>query len=228
LLSSVPLCFLKIAAVAGDAGAAIDPAAYDHPVRVACVGDSITFGVGTADPAHESYPAQLQQLLGPHWQVVNFGVGGRTLLRKQDPLDLRPALDFRPDVAVIMLGTNDSRQATWDRHGAEFTGDYTGIIAEFRALDSHPRVWICAPIPLFPGQWGLSESLLVGATIPAIRSVAAATGTPLIDLHTALLDAKADCLDQVHPNAHGAHRIADVVAATLTGHEVPAAAPQPR
>ena len=215
LLPLVLGCLL-LEAGAGESGAPIDPAAYDHAVRLACVGDSITAGVGTADPAHESYPAQLQQLLGERWQVRNFGVGGRTLLRQQDPLDIRPALDFHPDVVVIMLGTNDSRQATWDRHGAEFAGDYAGIISRFRALDSHPRVWICAPIPMFPGQWGLSEDLLVRSTIPAIRAVASSTATPLIDLHTALLDAKADLADQVHPNAHAAHRIAEAVAAALT------------
>lgn len=42
------------------AGHAAGPA----PVRVACVGDSITQGVGTAHPEKESYPAQLQALLG--------------------------------------------------------------------------------------------------------------------------------------------------------------------
>lgn len=59
------------------------PSASPMPVRVACVGDSITFGTG-ADPG-KSYPSQLQALLGSGWQVKNFGVGGRTLLRKGGP-----------------------------------------------------------------------------------------------------------------------------------------------
>ena len=33
-------------------------------VRVACVGNSVTYGATSADRAHTSYPAQLQRLLG--------------------------------------------------------------------------------------------------------------------------------------------------------------------
>ena len=214
------ISFLMIAILAASllgAERPIDPKNYDHPVRVACVGDSITAGVGTADPAKESYPAQLQLILGQGWEIQNFGVGGRTLLRKQDPLDIRPALDSRPDVVVIMLGTNDSRQQTWDKHGAEFVSDYAGIIDAVRNLNSHPRIWICAPVPMFPGQWGLSEEILTGKTIPAINEVARTKDVPLIDLHTALNDRKADFPDFVHPNTKGYRTIAEAVAAALTG-----------
>ena len=37
---------------------------YLEKTRVACVGNSITYGLTLADPATESYPAQLQQMLG--------------------------------------------------------------------------------------------------------------------------------------------------------------------
>lgn len=33
-------------------------------VKVACVGNSITYGIGVSDPDKESYPARLQQMLG--------------------------------------------------------------------------------------------------------------------------------------------------------------------
>ncbi|MFV0269607.1 MAG: hypothetical protein ACK5HT_20995, partial [Draconibacterium sp.] len=49
-------------------------------VKVACVGDSITFGARLNNPDQHSYPAQLQLLLGKKYQVENFGVGGSTLL----------------------------------------------------------------------------------------------------------------------------------------------------
>lgn len=35
------------------------------PVRVACVGNSITYGTGFQDRARDSYPVQLQRMLGP-------------------------------------------------------------------------------------------------------------------------------------------------------------------
>ena len=78
-----------------------------EPVRVACVGDSITQGVGIQNPQKDGYPAKLQEILGAGWTVQNFGVGGRTMLRKADPFDHRPALESSPDIVIIALGTND-------------------------------------------------------------------------------------------------------------------------
>lgn len=54
---------------------------YLEKTRVACVGNSITYGMTLADPATESYPAQLQQMLGDGYEVGNFGKSGTTLLR---------------------------------------------------------------------------------------------------------------------------------------------------
>lgn len=54
------------------------------PVKVAFVGDSITEGAGLGSPGTESYPAKLQRLLGSGYTVGNYGVSGRTLLRKGD------------------------------------------------------------------------------------------------------------------------------------------------
>lgn len=194
---------------------AVDPGQYDHPVRVACVGDSITVGVGTTDPKTQGYPAQLQHLLGPRWEVTTFAAGGRTLLRKQDPLDYRRALKYRPDVVIIALGTNDARQATWDKHGAEFVADYVGVIKDFQRLDSHPKIWVCLPPPAFPEHWGITETLLSGTVIPAIQKAATEAGVPTIDLHTPLKDKKAWFPDFIHPNPDGAKRIAEVMAAAI-------------
>ena len=47
---------------------------YKGPVHVACIGDSITAGVGAGRGA--SYPAKLGKLLGTKWEVRGFGVSG--------------------------------------------------------------------------------------------------------------------------------------------------------
>src|SRR5258708_5266746 len=52
--------------------------------KLACVGDSITYGAGIKDRAHDSYPAQLAHMLGDEYKVRNFGVSGATLLKKGD------------------------------------------------------------------------------------------------------------------------------------------------
>ena len=51
-------------------------------VKVACVGNSITYGIGVSDPDKESYPARLQQMLGEGYTVERFGKPGATLLNK--------------------------------------------------------------------------------------------------------------------------------------------------
>jgi len=86
-------------------------------IRIACVGDSITYGAGIKGRVTKSYPAQLQELLGATYNVGNFGVSGRTLLKKGDKpywenKAYKNALDFKPDIVIIKLGTNDINQIT--------------------------------------------------------------------------------------------------------------------
>ena len=55
-----------------------------EPLKVACVGDSITFGAGIKERETQCYPVQLGQLLGDEFEVRNFGVNGATLLKQGD------------------------------------------------------------------------------------------------------------------------------------------------
>ena len=45
-------------------------------IRVACVGDSITYGHGIINWAKDNYPSVLQDLLGDDYCVNNYGVSG--------------------------------------------------------------------------------------------------------------------------------------------------------
>ena len=207
------LCLAQLALVS--ACNAADPAKLDHPIRVACVGDSITEGVGTLHRETGSYPAQLQSLLGPKWEVHNFGVSGRTMLRKADAFDHRSALEWAPEIVIIALGTNDSKTPIWAAHQSEFVGDYIAMIKAFQALPSHPQIWACLPPPAFPGNWGINEDTIRDAVIPGIQQAIAATGIKVIDLHTPLLTSSSLFPDTVHPNDAGTKRIAELVAAAL-------------
>ena len=208
LLSTALICALTTFLLPTESQAA-------DPVRVACVGDSITEGIGTQNPKADSYPAKLQEILGAGWNVQNFGVGGRTMLRKADPFDHHPALDSNPAFVIIALGTNDSKTPIWSGHKNEFVGDYVAMIKEFQALPSHPKVWACLPAPAFPGNWGITEDVIRDEVIPAIKQAAQMTGIGLIDLHTPLLENKSLFPDTVHPNGEGAKRIAELVAAAI-------------
>ena len=58
-----------------------------EPLRVACVGDSITYGHGIRDREHDTYPAILDSLLGDKFDVQNFGVSGTTTLKNRFTAD---------------------------------------------------------------------------------------------------------------------------------------------
>src|SRR5690606_25963367 len=87
-------------------------ATVGDPIKIACVGNSITYGSGIVDREHNAYPAQLRAMLGEGYEVRNFGVGGATLLNKGDKPYRKTeayadALRFKPDIVFIKLGTND-------------------------------------------------------------------------------------------------------------------------
>jgi acyl-CoA thioesterase I len=203
---------------------AIDPAAYKEPVRVACIGDSITQGSGAAN--EKSYPSQLQDLLGATWKVGNFGVSGRTLLKKGDypywnEKAYQNALAFKPDVVIIMLGTNDTKSYNW-LHEAEFVADYTELVKSFLALESKPRVYVCRPCPVpEPGNYGINETN-VKEEILRIDKLAADMKLGVIDMHAALADKPQLLPDRVHPNTEGAGEMARAAFAALTGKAAPA------
>ncbi len=56
----------------------------DERIKIACVGDSCTYGDRSTDPATKSYPYLLQEKFGKEYHVYNFGVNGATALKKGD------------------------------------------------------------------------------------------------------------------------------------------------
>jgi sialate O-acetylesterase len=197
----------------------LQPKSGQEPLKVACVGDSITQGAGTS--GGRSYPSQLQELLGSNWRVGNFGVGGRTLLRKGDfpywnEKAFTNAQEFQPDVVVIMLGTNDTKPQNWV-HKNEFETDYKDLVRTFQGLNPSPRVYVCRPVPVpDPGNFGINDTALQ-EQMPILERIATELKVELIDMHAAL-DGTPELLpDRVHPNNEGAAEMAKAAFRALTG-----------
>lgn len=72
------MCLMSCAALVAAVTSPITAQNPGNTIRVACVGDSITYGARLEDREQHSYPAQLQKLLGDDVAVFNFGVGGCT------------------------------------------------------------------------------------------------------------------------------------------------------
>lgn len=213
----IGLCSQVQAGVAGP----INAQAYREPIRVACVGDSITAGVGASKG--NSYPQQLAKMLGTKWTVKNFGVSGSTLLNHGDlPYQktkaFKEALAYNPDVVVIKLGTNDTKPQNWKFKG-EFVADYENLIGQFTKLASKPRIYICHPayVPK-QGNFGINEAGVL-EEIPMLDKLAADKNAGLIDIHGALKEHPEMLPDRVHPNTEGATVMAKTVYKALTGRE---------
>jgi len=185
------------------------------PVRVACVGDSITQGAHSTEP----YPAQLQKLLGDGYVVKNFGVGGRTLLKEGDhpywkEKAYTDATAFQPNIVVIMLGTNDTKPQNW-KFKDSFAAELKELVESFKNLDTKPAIFLCRPPPVFgPGNYGINEPNLQ-VLIPVIDEVAKDEGATVLDMHAALLPHPETEADRIHPNAAGDAIMAKVVADAL-------------
>lgn len=189
--------------------------------RVACIGDSITAGAGLTNPAESSYPAVLAQLLGPAYEVRNFGVSGSTMLREGDhpyyrTAEYEAAREFLPHIVVIALGTNDSKPQNW-RHRPSLERDTYAMMREFLCLPSLPTVYLCLPPPVFSDRWGINQAVVRGEILPAYRRMSAREFWPVIDLQTALRTSADQFPDGIHPNAVGAASIANTVATAFRG-----------
>lgn len=201
----------------------IKPSSYKGPVKVACIGDSITQGSGAAEG--QSYPSQLQAFCGKEWKISNFGVSARTLLKNGDfpywkENAYQEALKSEPDAVIIMLGTNDTKPHNW-KFEKEFVADYTALVKSFQSLPSKPRIYICRPCPVpEPGNFGITETN-IKEEIRRINKLAKELNLGLIDMHKALEDKPELLPDRVHPNTEGAGEMARAAFKALTGKRPP-------
>ncbi|MCR5840264.1 MAG: hypothetical protein K6G94_11590, partial [Kiritimatiellae bacterium] len=157
--------------------------------KVACIGDSITYGFGLADRANESYPAQLQKMLEEFdpgkYEVRNFGNSGRGIyldsMRGSEKRGFRympehkAALAWKPDIVICNLGINDNgeyiKEYTGGRKRGQFEGDYLALLDDYRKVN--PKVKLCIWTKLSPlaeGQkfYRSPEPFLMQADLEAV------------------------------------------------------------
>lgn len=193
-------------------------------IKVACVGNSITYGYGLSDRTTESYPVKLQELLGSGYAVSNFGVNSRTLLKNGNlpywsTSEYTQAKNLKPDVVIIMLGTNDAKLETnWIPHRDEFIDDYKAMIKSFRNLSSDPEIWVCEIVPAYKTIWEITDSIIKNEVNPKIKEVALEEGLSLMDMYT-FMENKSSLFQSegIHPTASGAEEMANYIYSVFLG-----------
>ena len=194
-------------------------------IKVACIGNSVTFGYGHENPEETSYPSQLAKMLGDDYEVGNFGKSGATLLRKghrpyNEQEEYKKTLEFVPDIAIIHLGLNDTDPRNWKYYKREFISDYVTLIEDIEKVNPDVEIYICRMTPIFHWHhrflkgtrdwyWEIQETIEnIAENIAEVK---------IIDLQEILYHRPDLMPDALHPNPEGAKLIAQRVYSAITG-----------
>lgn len=193
-------------------------------VKVACVGNSITFGAALPDRKTQAYPVRLQELLGNGYIVENFGKSGTTLLSQGHRPYIRQeeyqkALAFAADIVVIHLGINDTDPRNWPHYRDSFLNDYLALIKAFRTANPNCRILIARLTPISDrhprfksGTRDWRDEIQT-----AIERIARIADVQLIDFEEPLSPYPFMLPDAVHPDPEGAKKLAKIVYSSITG-----------
>lgn len=181
-------------------------------IRVAAVGDSITDKYSS----DTGYPAKLNDLLGDDYLVENFGASNYAAQSSSDfPYETTDAyqesLEFKPNIVLIMLGTNDTKSTNWQNSEA-FKEEYTNLLENYLNLKSVSRVILASPPTVF------LETVFEGSVDPkiihpirnTIKDIASEHDLEFIDMTKQTMDHPEWFFDGLHPNAEGAEEIARI------------------
>jgi len=213
------------------------------PIKVAVLGDSITWGAGAKVREQNRYSTRLGQLLGDAYNTQTFAASSLCMLRKADkPFasteHFKDAIGFKPDIAFILLGTNDTCQndnrKNWQHH-ADLKKDARFLISQLQKANPKVIVHLCSPTPMFPKQRGLKPDRKNDLTARAKRLpiivkayAAVAQKSPQVHFHdlSSALPANKSA-DGVHPNTFGHEELAYAMLEFIHPDSNPAAIPEP-
>lgn len=198
-------------------------------IRVTCIGDSITEGGGCVPG---SYTDVLQSMLGANYEVINAGKSSQTMLKKGLCNDLTPcsywntdswqtALNSKPDIVTIFLGTNDAKYFNWEgiqqNTGDYYALDYVDMIRTVRQVPTSPKVYLIVPPPLYePYPFDMNATIINQIYPVLIRDISNVVNTQLVDVYGAFasqqVSSSALTCDGCHPTDLGNQIIAQTIA----------------
>lgn len=198
---------------------------FGKTVRVACVGNSITYGMTLPLRDEQAYPACLQRMLGDAYEVRNFGRSGTTLLSKgHNPYirtpEYKDALDFAADIVLIHLGINDTDPRNWPNYKDDFVNDYVDLIHSFRRVNPNCRVIVArlTPITVYHPRFVSGTRDWRESIQNLIETVVRATGVEHVDFEKSLYVYPHLLPDAIHPNPEGAEKLAYAAYSAITGN----------
>ena len=183
--------------------------------RIACIGDSITYGYGFEIPWEESYPAILQELLGDEYEVFSYSGNGYALtdagINFFETEEYYWSLKSNADLYVIMMGSNDSYMMPWDPE--RFREVLLKLLKDYEEASPDCKFILAAPPHDFAMEIFVPEAgEIYTEMVEIFRETAEERGDAYLDLFAAT-DERPELYqeDMVHPNAEGQQLIAELL-----------------
>lgn len=194
--------------------------------HIACIGDSVTFGNGVWPFHHyQSYPAYLNKYVGNEYQVLNYGLSGRTLMNEADhPYTSEKfyniSHEVKADVYIIMLGSNDSKNHNW-KYAGENGINYKNELKEFAnsyiSLENSPTVYLMQPPKAFKKAYKIDNNIISNDIHRIVKEVGDELSIGVIDIYTLTENHRGWFMDGVHPNSNGDKQIANYIYSQIEG-----------
>ena len=204
-------------------------------IRIGCIGDSITQGIGV-DSVKHAYPAQLERWLWKDAIVYNFGNSGKTM---RDAIPnwfhesymstgtyenaLMRASNI--DIFTVMLGTNDSNRVwqngtAWkDEDTANFKSSCEKLFLSLKEKNSAVE-FVIMNCPAYFGNQSFGSAKVRSIQSELVDEMnAKGYKTSFFDMYTVTKpfgdNISKYCPDALHPNAEGHTIMAQALAAKI-------------
>ncbi|SHJ35995.1 GDSL-type esterase/lipase family protein [Pseudobutyrivibrio xylanivorans] len=193
----------------------------DTRVRITCAGDSLTYGSGVLKTREiDSYPSQLQVKLGTSYLVSNYGLRNATASASGDlpyveSEQYKESLESKPDIVILMLGTNDTKTYNWNPE--EYREGLLNLVKSYQNLEEQPVVYLMRSPYCFPienreqAEYSVQNDIVNGELGEIISSVAEEAGINVIDLKAVTVGKEYLYTDGIHFTAEGYDLISDTV-----------------
>ena len=198
--------------------------ANSRQCRIACIGDSITYGCGVKNWPKNNYPAVLGKMLGSEYCVNNYGYSGRTVMHSGDcpyteKTIFRKSLMFEPEIIVVNFGTNDAKVHNW-KGKMVFKEEYRIFLSNYQQLQSKPEIYLCTPATAYYSDDNVEGKVFGNIIIPgqnlveaveAVKELGQELNIPVIDIYSYTKGHRDWFLEGLHPNVLGARMLAEKI-----------------
>ena len=185
-------------------------------VKIACIGDSVTYGSKLRNRIKECYPECLQALLGRKYRTMNFGLSGATINPNGDipyisSIEYKKSLDFKPDLVIMQFGGNDSKKHNYK--GTElFKNEYLKLMNSYKLINKDVLFIIILPVPIYHELWGVQTKILNGEITITLEDIILDNNIPFVDPKPSFSNRmELYDVDEIHPNKDGAQILAELV-----------------